>query len=217
MTTLFVGDVHGCAEELQVLIDEVQPSQVFLTGDLFSKGPLPCAVWEIIKEHSCLAVMGNHDHWFVTNHQSARIKPDLRDLIDRHPEVIAYIYGLPFHRLIPIGHMNIVLIHAGVHPLLGLKGTDDEMAMVMRMFPMDGGTKHWYDSGWKGPELVVFGHDARIGLVQRFEGKDRIALGLDTGCVYGGPLTGWVAETNEFVTAMPQRRYHKGSLGTTSS
>jgi len=215
MTTLFVGDVHGCAEELQTLIDETQPSRVFLTGDLFSKGPSPCAVWEIIQEYDCLAVMGNHDHWFTANHSSPRLKPRLRELLDRYPEVISYINGLPFHRLISTGDREIVLIHAGVHPLLGLKGTDDEMAMVMRTFPVDGGTEHWYDSGWQGPELIVFGHDARVGLVQRYEGSERVALGLDTGCVYGGPLTGWVQETDEFVTATPKRRYHKGSIAPT--
>ena len=36
---------------------------------------------------------------------------------------------------------------------------------------------------WEGPERVVFGHDAAIGL-QRHEGD--WALGIDTGSVYGG-------------------------------
>ena len=215
MTTLFVGDVHGCADELQELIDETQPSQVLLTGDLFSKGPQPCAVWEIIQKYDCLAVMGNHDHWFAANYQSPKLKPGLKELLRRHSEVISYIDALPFHRVISREHTEIVLIHAGVHPLLGLNGTDDEMAMVMRTFPIDDGTEHWYDAGWRGPQLVVFGHDARVGLVQRYEGSKRVALGLDTGCVYGGPLTGWIQETDEIVTAMPKHRYHMGSLPTT--
>ncbi|ORC88031.1 serine/threonine protein phosphatase [Trypanosoma theileri] len=37
---------------------------------------------------------------------------------------------------------------------------------------------------WGGPELVVFGHDARAGLQQH-----RLAYGIDTGCVYGRELT----------------------------
>ena len=211
MTTLFVGDVHGCADELQALIDQTNPSKVYLTGDLFSKGPKPIKVWEIICEHKCLAVMGNHDHWFAENYQSPSLKPGLKELLSSYPEVISFIDRLPFHRVIKGNDRDIILIHAGLHPTLGLRGTDNKMAMVMRTFPIKGGHKRWYDSGWKGPELVVFGHDARVGLVQKYEGSVKVALGLDTGCVYGGPLTGWVMESDELVTAMPKRQYHKGS------
>ena len=45
---------------------------------------------------------------------------------------------------------------------------------------------------WPGPELVVFGHDAVRGL-QMYEH----AVGLDTGCVYGGRLSGYL---------LPERR-----------
>ena len=49
---------------------------------------------------------------------------------------------------------------------------------------------HWYS----GPRTVVFGHWARRGLVTG--GRVR---GLDTGCVYGGALTAWIAEEDRFV------------------
>ena len=49
---------------------------------------------------------------------------------------------------------------------------------------------------WEGPERVVFGHDAPIGL-QRYEGD--WALGIDTGAVYGGQLTGLILPRGELV------------------
>lgn len=46
-----------------------------------------------------------------------------------------------------------------------------------------------WDHFWNGPRTVVFGHWAQRGLV-----RGRWARGLDTGCVWGGALTAWVAE-----------------------
>ena len=49
---------------------------------------------------------------------------------------------------------------------------------------------------WEGPERVVFGHDAAIGL-QRYDGD--LALGIDTGNVYGGQLSGLILPRGELV------------------
>jgi bis(5'-nucleosyl)-tetraphosphatase (symmetrical) len=54
---------------------------------------------------------------------------------------------------------------------------------------------HWYD----GTRTVVFGHWARRGLVSAPRMR-----GLDSGCVYGGPLTAWIAEEDRLVQAPGQ-------------
>eukprot|EP00563_Minutocellus_polymorphus_P005620 CAMPEP_0181034592 /NCGR_PEP_ID=MMETSP1070-20121207/7892_1 /TAXON_ID=265543 /ORGANISM="Minutocellus polymorphus, Strain NH13" /LENGTH=453 /DNA_ID=CAMNT_0023112135 /DNA_START=61 /DNA_END=1422 /DNA_ORIENTATION=- len=49
---------------------------------------------------------------------------------------------------------------------------------------------------WEGPQRVIFGHDAPIGL-QRYDND--LALGIDTGAVYGGQLTGLILPRGELV------------------
>jgi bis(5'-nucleosyl)-tetraphosphatase (symmetrical) len=51
-----------------------------------------------------------------------------------------------------------------------------------------------WDDFYRGPKRVVFGHWARCGLVVRPQ-----CIGLDTGCVYGGQLTAWIAEDDRIV------------------
>jgi hypothetical protein len=51
-------------------------------------------------------------------------------------------------------------------------------------------------SVWKGPNRVIFGHDAKRGL-QLYEGE--WATGIDTGVCYGKQLTGMILPRRQFV------------------
>ena len=51
-----------------------------------------------------------------------------------------------------------------------------------------------WDTFYDGPALVVHGHWARRG---HYRGERTI--GLDSGCVYGGPLTAWCQEEDRVV------------------
>ena len=61
MTTLVVGDVHGCADELRTLVNMVRPTAVALVGDLFTKGPDPVGVWRQVVLGGFSAAFGNHE------------------------------------------------------------------------------------------------------------------------------------------------------------
>lgn len=83
------------------------------------------------------------------------------------------------------------------------------MALNLRRFPSeDPEAPFWYDAGWHGPQTVVFGHDARRGLVRRTVGGRPVAIGLDSGCVYGGSLSGWIPEEDK-VLSIPAARAYK--------
>ncbi|OCL05209.1 Metallo-dependent phosphatase [Glonium stellatum] len=60
-----VGDVHGCKEELQKLLEKVSfrssTDHLILTGDMINKGPDSPGVVDLVRELSASCVRGNHE------------------------------------------------------------------------------------------------------------------------------------------------------------
>ena len=181
--TLFIGDVHGCADELEELCERINPTQIYLVGDLFTKGPQPKRVWKLIQKHHMQSVLGNHD--IVARKSPKRLGLSL--------EAKQWLYGLPLR----IDGGNWSLVHAGIHPYGGI--STRSMTALMRHWT-DG--RLWFEH-YSGERLIIYGHDARRGL-QDHRPK---TLGLDTGCVYGGKLTGYVLESDEIVQVKARRIY----------
>mmetsp|Transcript_465 Transcript_465/g.649 ORF Transcript_465/g.649 Transcript_465/m.649 type:complete len:494 (-) Transcript_465:131-1612(-) len=65
----------------------------------------------------------------------------------------------------------------------------------------EGNIQSWA-SAWVGPQLVIFGHDAKRGL--QFE---KNAIGLDTGCTYGKKLTGIILPDRAIVDVHAEKEY----------
>ncbi|MGV3524850.1 MAG: metallophosphoesterase [Candidatus Sericytochromatia bacterium] len=196
--TLVIGDVHGCARELQRLLRNVAPTQVVLVGDLFTKGPDPAGVWRLIQEYNMQAVMGNHDAWLLKIIDGeVRPKPKHRRVVDilnrKAPGWIEWSRSLPLFREV----QNFIVVHAGLHPSGELAETTEEMALLMRHWPIGKlSAPHWHEL-YTGEKGVIFGHDAKQGLVYTKRNGQPYIIGLDTGCVYGKKLTGYLLETDE--------------------
>lgn len=60
----------------------------------------------------------------------------------------------------------------------------------------------WFDPERWGGRRAVFGHWAMQGLV-----REPQAIGLDTGCVWGGGLTAWIAEEDRLVSVPARQAY----------
>ncbi|MFT5684792.1 MAG: diadenosine tetraphosphatase ApaH/serine/threonine PP2A family protein phosphatase [Myxococcota bacterium] len=191
--TLFVGDVHGCSAELAALLAKTRPTRVILVGDLFTKGPDPDGVWRLIVQHGAEAVMGNHDDFVLTRWRlrGRRLAP---------ADAIAWLADLP----LSLSEPGWLCVHAGIHPTGGLAQTPRDQMLNLRRWPDDSDPKHpfWWE-GYTGAPLVIYGHDARRGLVDRRPHT----LGLDTGCVYGGRLTGYLLEENALVSVPAEAIY----------
>ncbi len=85
---------------------------------------------------------------------------------------------------------DVVIVHAGLIPNLPIEENDIPTMVVLR--ELDAKTP--WAQVWEGPELVIFGHDAKRGLQ-----LERHAIGLDTGCVYGNQLTGLILPSRTMV------------------
>jgi len=187
--TLFVGDVHCCADELQLLLEQVQPSRVILVGDVFNKGPDPEGTWRLVQEWGCEAVMGNHDLVVLRKADAGELRAPV--------DAIEWVRNLP----LSIEGDGWIAVHAGLNP----EGeTTLKHAVSLRRWPDDSNPENpfWWQL-YRGPSLVVYGHDAVRGVQDH---RPR-TLGLDSGCVYGGSLTGYVLEEDRLVSVPARRVY----------
>ncbi len=196
MTTLIVGDVHACADELSELISKVGPDRTILVGDVFNKGPKPAQTWSVVEDNGVESVVGNHDlHVIASDEAGTCVVP---------PPAVNWLRTLPL-TIEGDAPAPWVVVHAGVDPVKGVRGTSPDQAVRMRHWPISGPQEggFWWEK-WSGPPLVIYGHDAIRGLQDRRPHS----LGLDTGCVYGGRLTGYLVEADRLVSVPARSVYH---------
>ena len=201
--TFFIGDVHGCVEELAELLEKFSPNAsdaIYQVGDLINKGPNSPAVLELILKHNIKCVMGNHEAKLlnILTKQKAELTPKELRLLDnvQKPEWIASVVS-KFPLWIDTGRE--LLLHAGLEPG---KKTLEEMSLKHILTIRLWEEKPWYEQIVFNGRLVIFGHWAMNGLVDF-----PYAKGLDTGCVYGKLLTGYCPEENKFYQVAAKKVY----------
>jgi len=191
--TWVIGDVHGCADELERLvraIDALGPARLALVGDLYTKGPDPVGVWRQIAARNMTAVQGNHDVRLLRAMAGKRPKDrhaaDVAARLDSaDPAWRAHLAALPYY----VEVEGWTVVHASIHPSGDLDRTTPRDFVARRRVPKDRATDPFWWSVYRGERRVVFGHDAARGLVQVHRHGALLLAGLDTGCVYGGRLT----------------------------
>ncbi len=208
MSTLVIGDVHGCAGELSELLDVVQPTDAVLVGDLFTKGPDPVGVYELIRGRGMRTVLGNHDARVLQAAVGKRTS-DHR----AHQAVGRLDQGAPGWRewlaACPV-FLEVegwTVVHAGLHPSGKLSKTTRKMALTMRRFPDESLNSDFWHAQYRGERRTIFGHDARRGLVRVERAGKPHLIGLDSGCVYGGALSGYLIDDDRVVTVKARRPY----------
>lgn len=234
---VFVGDVQGCREELERLLERVRfdpaRDELHPVGDFVNRGPDSAGVLRLCRDLGpgvVGGVLGNHDVHLLRVAHGLR-KTGKRDTLDDvlaapdRDELCAWLAERPFVR----AWKDAILVHAGIDPTW-----EDPVKELARLDPLrDGASLAFAISArycaadgarppcdWPPPELpyrpwyefwppraaehrtIVFGHWARGGLVVRPQVR-----GLDTGCVWGGKLTAWIAEEDRLVQVDATRAY----------
>lgn len=203
-----IGDVHGCIEELRALIKKAEygPGDllVFL-GDLVAKGPESIQVIRLAREIGALSVRGNHENEVIRWSRALALGAQSNFKSEHYliamgleEADVEWLRNLPWY--ISCSDLQLLFVHAGFVANQRLSKQHPRFMINMRSILADGtvSARYYQDypwaRTWQGPQTVLFGHDARRGM-QDYEQ----ALGLDTGCVYGGNLTACVLPGKELV------------------
>lgn len=125
MATYFVGDLQGCYDECQALLERVNfdPAQdkLYLAGDLVARGDKSLECLRLVKSlgDSAQTVLGNHDLHLLSTVYGIK-KPKSRDRVDALlnapdlPELTEWLRQQPL--LCHLPEQNILLSHAGIAP-----------------------------------------------------------------------------------------------------
>jgi bis(5'-nucleosyl)-tetraphosphatase (symmetrical) len=223
---LVIGDVHGCREELEQLLERLRYDPagdvLVLLGDLVNRGEDSAGVLRLARRLDAQCVLGNHDvrllrvaHGLL----APRLVDNTQDVLEAEDrqELIAWLGSQPLVR--EFG--NVLCVHAGVHPLWEqpthtlaglhpLRETPElSFAVTVRTCTPAGERparesglveapyRAWYEFWLQRKQetrTVAFGHWAVHGLVW----LPRVR-GLDTGCAWGGKLSGWIVEEDRLV------------------
>lgn len=227
---LVIGDVHGCYDELVELLDKCNGRDpnvcVVFVGDLMNKGPKSAQVVQLVREMGAYCVRGNHDEVALREWQryceGGKLSDQFQWLKSLSEDDLKWVSELPYTISIP--SKNIIVVHAGLVPGVELEHQNLNHFLHLRDVLLDVHSLKWtgfkaacegsvpWASAWPGPEHVYFGHDAL-----RFFQRHDYATGLDTGCVYGGKLTGvFPFEGGRTVQVEAHAAYHKpGKIRTT--
>jgi len=228
MRRVIVGDIQGCSQQLEALLDAVDlrpDDRLYCVGDLVNRGPDSLGVLRRLRDLRARVVLGNHDIHLLRI-AAGRIAPSSKDRLQAvldaadAGELVAWLREQPVLGV----EEDLVIVHAGLHPTwddfpavaaalnAGVPAHIDERTNEQIEFatgvrycdasgrrpphdePPPGPPFVPWDNFYRGDRTVVFGHWARRGLVR----QPRLR-GLDTGCVYGGPLTAWIAEEDRLV------------------
>ncbi|MGA1205671.1 MAG: metallophosphoesterase [Opitutales bacterium] len=215
--TLIIGDVHGCLEEMALVLKQFKPTpddRILTVGDLINRGPDSRATIDFARENGIRSVLGNHEKRLLKawrnggrsqlkNHSRktfAILTEDDFQWIDSWP----HIFNIP--------SLKSLVVHGGFVPGKKWKRQSAFDVTYVQVIDRHGHPakradapkgRPWADF-YEGKKHVFYGHTPRPHPLLHAR-----ATGLDTGCVYGGELTAVSLPDFSFYRASAKRPYIK--------
>ena len=221
------GDIHGCLDEFKLLRKKIKPTKndiEVIVGDFLNKGLYSTEVIKYIQKNHIFSVMGNNEARLLKYRKkgkqeySRNFDKIMKKLTEKDFE---FLEKLPYF----LKFKNITIVHGGIPVGLKLdhKLTKEQKREItlLRYYDKDMNSLSWKEKDkiykywselYDGSDgFVVYGH-------QPFKKprEDRFAVGIDTGCVYGGSLTavifklkkdGYDTKNYTFVSVKAKKKY----------
>lgn len=216
--TIFIGDIHGCLDELRELervLSITSSDNVIALGDLMDRGPDPVGVVRYLRGRGWQSILGNHDEKHIRwrRHELNRklsgksnpmqpmgpVRGAQNDALS--DDDVAWLRSLP----VTIQGPGWVAVHGGMEP----KPLSDQRAdrvLRTRFINLDSresapvqsdlsqppNSTFWSEI-WPGPQTIVYGHAVHSLESPRIDDHGSFrCFGIDTGCCFGGKLTALV-------------------------
>jgi protein phosphatase len=227
-----IGDIHGCYDELALLLDKlgyqiegetVTPpaghKAIFL-GDLVDRGPKTPQVLKLVmgmvEAGTAICIPGNHDVKLkrALEGRSVQLKHGLAESMQQleaetpefREQARDFIDGLVSHYVLDEG--KLVVAHAGMREDMAGRASGK-----VREFALYGETtgetdefglpvRHNWAAEYRGRATVVYGHTP----VPTADWLNH-TINIDTGCVFGGALTALRYPENEIVSVPAMETY----------
>lgn len=230
---IVVGDPHGTKDEFNQLLDKInydpKKHRVLIVGDLADRGSDPVGLIKQVRKMELECVLGNHEEkilrWYrhedirklAGKDNPIRVSDQRRDeWAALSKKDLAWISSLPLQIHIKD---NWYVVHAGMEP--GLPFDQQDIGRIIRLRYVDANGRHvkmkdreqppdsWFwAERWNQPYNIIFGHqvfpEPRI-----FKNDNNVCIGVDSGCCFGGALTAYNIERNEFVQVKAKKTYYK--------
>lgn len=213
MGLIAIGDIHGCAETLNVLLGTLDPDgddRIVFVGDYVDRGPDSRRVIDIVLELRqsvpCVFLRGNHEALMLDYLDHRVFEPwranggldTLESYVDDERNTVIPDEHERFLRETRLYHEedDYCFVHAGLRP---------EYSVAKNLERNDEGVFLWERSHLKAPRLnwektVVCGHTPVTEPIN----QDQL-INVDTGCVYHnrrgyGRLTAVRLPEREFIS-----------------
>ena len=203
MGTYVISDIHGCFDEFQALLAQIQfdPDQdvLYILGDVIDRGPKPLDCLRfIMKTKNVHLLRGNHEdmmldfidgmpsNWERNGAGTTQDQLHYEATEDERMAIIKYLRTRPLYKTIGVNGRRYFLSHAGLHPKVPFKQqTIRELVWSRRDF---------YEYKALPHHICIFGHTPTMAIRDNddcsiwFDETHKDKICIDSGCVYGGAL-----------------------------